>query len=96
MFKKLLTQAKYHAITKSTHQFSIWKGGKNMTRFQLKFTLETPEIPIDVDCVIVSFLKAGVQRVSPEWFDQLYNKKKSIIKMYSWSCYYPGAKFTKE
>ena len=90
------TQAKYHAITKSTHQFSIRKGGKNMTRFQLKFTLETPEIPIDVDCVIVSFLKAGVQRVSPEWFDQLYNKKKSIIKMYSWSCYYPGAKFTKD
>lgn len=91
-----MTQAKYHAITKSTHQFSVRKGGKNMTRFQLKFTLKSTELPLNMDCVIVSFLKAGVQRVSPEWFDQLYNKKKSIIKMYSWSCYYPGAKFTKD
>ena len=32
-----------------------------MTRFQLKFTLGSPELPLDVDCVIVSFLRAGVQ-----------------------------------
>lgn len=67
-----------------------------MTRYQLKFELKSTELPLDMDCVIVSFLKAGAQKVSPEWFDQLYNKKKSIIKMYSWSCYYPGAKFTKD
>ena len=56
-----------------------------MTRFQLKFTLQTPEIPIDIDCVIVSFLKAGVQRVSPEWFDQLYNKNVFLVLLLSWS-----------
>ena len=73
----------------------ILKGGKNMTRLQLQFILESPELPLNMDCVIVSFLKAAVQNYSQEWFEQLYDKKKSIIKMFSWSCYYPGARFTK-
>ena len=66
-----------------------------MTRLQLQFILESPELPLNMDCVIVSFLKAAVQNYSQEWFEQLYDKKKSIIKMFSWSCYYPGARFTK-
>ncbi len=49
-----------------------------MTRFQLKFTLETPEIPIDVDCVIVSFLKAGVQRVHPNGLTSYTTKRNPL------------------
>ena len=53
-----------------------------MTRLQLQFILESPELPLNMDCVIVSFLKAAVQNYSQEWFEQLYDKKKSIIKMF--------------
>ena len=66
-----------------------------MTRLQLQFILESTELPLNMDCVIVSFLKAAVQNYSQVWFEQLYDKMKSIIKMFSWSCYYPGARFTK-
>ena len=67
-----------------------------MTELKLQFQVEVPELPIDMDKVMVSFLKAAVENYSVELFDRLYNKKESITKKFCWSCYFPQAKFTSE
>ena len=64
-----------------------------MTELKLEFQLENLELPIDLDKVILSFLKASLENYSPELFDKLYNKRESVVKTYCWACYLPGAKF---
>ena len=67
-----------------------------MNELKLEFQLETTEVPAELDKVLVSFLKAASENYSPVLFEKLYNKKSSIIKMYAWSLYLPGARFTQE
>lgn len=67
-----------------------------MTELKLEFQLENSDLPIDLDKVIVSFLKASVENYSLDLFDKLYNKRESVLKTYSWSCYLPQAKFTSD
>ena len=67
-----------------------------MYELKLEFQLETPEVPAELDKVLVSFLKAAIENYSPVLFEKLYNKNSSIIKTYTWSLYLPGAKFIRE
>ena len=50
-----------------------------MTELKLEFLLEEPEIPAEVDRLLLSFLKASVEKYSPELFGKLYTKKQSVI-----------------
>ena len=45
-----------------------------MTELKLEFLLEEPEIPAEVDRLLLSFLKASVEKYSPELFEKLYTK----------------------
>ena len=67
-----------------------------MYELKLEFQLEIPEVPAELDKVLVSFLKAAIENYSPVLFEKLYNKNSSIIKTYTWSLYLPGAKFIRE
>lgn len=66
--------------------------------FQLKlvFSTENNRLPLNMDKALVSFVKSAAQAYSEEFFQDLYNKNKSIIKKYTFSCNFTGAKFTKE
>ena len=46
-----------------------------MTELKLEFLLEEPEIPAEVDRLLLSFLKASVEKYSPELFGKLYRKR---------------------
>ena len=51
------------------------EGGIDMTELKLEFLLEEPEIPAEVDRLLLSFLKASVEKYSPELFGKLYRKR---------------------
>ena len=44
------------------------------------YQLEKPELPVEYERTIVSFLKAASNNYSQEMFEKLYDKSKSIIK----------------
>ena len=67
-----------------------------MTELNLEFEVENPELPLEVDRTGLSFFKASVKNYSSEWFEELYTKKKSVIKTYSWSFFLPEARFGTE
>ena len=67
-----------------------------MYEIKLIFQLEKPEVPEELDKLMVSFFKASIEKHSPELFERLYTKKASVIKTYCWACYLPGANFTKD
>ena len=67
-----------------------------MIQFNLEFVLEKPELPLELDRLLVSFLKASLESASPKMFEQLYDKRRSVIKPYTFSYYLPGAKFKDE
>lgn len=69
------------------------EGGELMFQFKLIFRTENNTLPKEMDRLFVSFLKAAAQNYSQRFFDQLYDKSKSIMKEYAYSCYLPGAKF---
>ena len=69
------------------------KEGKKMFHFKLQFKLENNFLPKEMDKLIVSFLKAATMNYNEDLYNQLYDKTKSIIKTYTYSCYLPGAKF---
>ena len=46
-----------------------------MTELKLEFQLENPELPVDLDKVILSFLKASIENYSQDLFEKLYNKR---------------------
>lgn len=64
-----------------------------MFQFKMLFRLEKNFLPREMDRVIVSFLKAATQKYSQEFYENLYDKSKSIIKSFVYSYYLPGAKF---
>lgn len=64
-----------------------------MYQYKLNFKLEKNFLVKGIDRVIVSFLKAAVQSYSPELFEKLYTKSRSVIKSYCFSYYLPGARF---
>ncbi len=67
-----------------------------MNQFKLAFRLENNKLPRTLDKILVSFLKAAAENYSPVFFNKLYDKSKSIIKGYTFSCYLPEAKFCGE
>lgn len=67
-----------------------------MYQYKLSFELENNWLPRETDRLIVSFLKASAQAYSQEFYENLYDKSKSVIKSYTYSCFFPGAKFNQE
>lgn len=67
-----------------------------MYQYKLTFKLEKKCLPRTYDKILVSFLKASAQAYAAEFYNGLYDKSKSIIKNYTFSCYLPGAKFLGE
>lgn len=73
------------------------KGGVlSMIQLKLDFELEKSELPIEIDRLTVSFIKASLSNYSEEMFERLYDKSKSIMKSFCYSYYLPGAKFQKD
>lgn len=67
-----------------------------MLQFILEFQLEKPQMPLEFDRLMVSFLKGASRNYSEDMFERLYDKSKSVIKTYTYSMYLPGARFMKE
>lgn len=67
-----------------------------MIQLVLEFQLEKPELPVEYERTIVSFLKAASNNYSQEMFERLYDKSKSIIKTFTYSVYLPGVVFDKD
>ena len=67
-----------------------------MLQFILEFHLEKPQMPLEFDRLMVSFLKGASRNYSEDMFERLYDKSKSVIKTYTYSMYLPGARFMKE
>lgn len=67
-----------------------------MYQYKLTFKLEKNWLPRELDRIIVSFLKASAQAYSQEFYEKLYDKSKSIMKSYTYSCFLPEAKFCGE
>lgn len=64
-----------------------------MNQLRLNFETEYPQLPRELDRLMVSFLKASIQKYSPELFEVLFDKSKSIMKGYTFSFLLPGARF---
>ncbi|MBO8464129.1 MAG: CRISPR-associated endoribonuclease Cas6 [Firmicutes bacterium] len=64
-----------------------------MIQLKLVFELENTILPLEMERVIVSFLKATIQNYSNDMFERLYSKKRSIMKTYTFSKYLPDATF---
>ncbi len=64
-----------------------------MYQYKLTFTLSNNQLPREMDRLLVSFLKSSAQAYSQHFYEKLYDKNRSIIKGYTYSCYLPGAKF---
>ncbi len=67
-----------------------------MFQYKLIFKLEKNCLPRASDKVFVSFLKASAQQSAAEFYKQLYDKSRSVLKSYTFACYLPGARFEKE
>ena len=66
-----------------------------MIQLSLEFQLEKPQLPLEYERLMVSFLKAASRNYSEDMFERLYNKEHSIIKSFTFSTYLPGAVLTK-
>ena len=64
-----------------------------MYQYKLTFTLSNNQLPREMDRLLVSFLKSSAQAYSQHFYEKLYDKSRSVIKGYTYSCYLPGAKF---
>lgn len=64
-----------------------------MIQLSLEFQLEKPQLPLEYERLMVSFLKAASRNYSEDMFERLYNKEHSIIKSFTFSTYLPGAVF---
>lgn len=64
-----------------------------MFQLKLEFELEKPELPLELDRLVVSFIKASLDRSYKELYEELYNKSRSVMKMFTYSYYLPGAMF---
>lgn len=63
-----------------------------MFQLKLTFELENPFLPKETDRLMVSYMKAAVSE-SQEFYESLYDKKKSILKGFCFSYSLPQAKF---
>ena len=64
-----------------------------MTELKLEFLLEEPEIPAEVDRLLLRFFKGICREIFSGTFRKTLYKKQSVMKTYCWSCYLPGARF---
>ena len=58
-------------------------GGDVMIQLSLEFQLDKPQLPLEYERLLVSFLKAASKNYSKEMFERLYNKENSIIKSFT-------------
>lgn len=71
-----------------------YEGGEKMYQIKLRFKLEYPFLPKEMDRLFTSFLKAATKNISEDLYQRLYDKSRSIMKMFTYAYYLPGAKFT--
>ena len=64
-----------------------------MIQFNLEFVLEKPELPLELDRLLVSFLKASLESASPKMNEQLYDKRRSVVLCNMYSYFLPVAMF---
>lgn len=64
-----------------------------MFQLKLDFILEKTELPMELDRLLVSFIKASTSNYSTELYESLYDKTKSVIKPFTFSYHLPGASF---
>ena len=64
-----------------------------MFQLKLDFTLEKPELPLELDRLLVSFIKASTSKYSTEFYESLYDKTKSVMKPFTFAYYLPGGRF---
>lgn len=85
----------YHGNVQNRHESS---NGRYYIMYQLKLTFQTENniLPRELDRLIISFFKAAAENYSQEFFNCLYDKSKSILKTFTYSCYLPGAHFQEE
>ena len=51
-----------------------------MQQLKLVFELEKPELPKELDRLLVSFIKAAAESSSQEFFHEMYAKDRSVLK----------------
>ena len=56
-----------------------------MQQLKLVFELEKPELPKELDRLLVSFIKAAAESSSQEFFHEMYAKDRSVLKQYTYS-----------
>ena len=49
-----------------------------MIQLSLEFQLEKPQLPLEYERLMVSFLKAASRNYSEDMFERLYNKEHSV------------------
>lgn len=74
----------------------LMKGGDSMFQYKLTFALANNRLPTEMDRLLVSFLKSSAQAYSQHFYEKLYDKRRTVIKGYTYSYYLPGAKFHKD
>lgn len=67
-----------------------------MFNIKLTFELENTLLPKDMERLVVSFLKAAIEKEDKELFEKLFNKLENRTKSYCFSLYLPGARFRKD
>lgn len=64
-----------------------------MKQICLEFLTENNVLPIEMEKILVSFLKKTISEYSLEFFERLFSKDKSILKTYTFSKYLKDARF---
>lgn len=67
-----------------------------MKQIELCFEVEKNFIPIQYHSLMLSFIKGSVQGYSPELFSEWFGPGGTVRKSYTFSCFFPSAKFEKE
>ena len=66
-----------------------------MLELKMDFLIENPDLPLELDRALLSFIKKALSNYSEELYNQLYDKNRSILKSYCFAYYLPGARFLK-
>lgn len=67
-----------------------------MKQLRIDFITSKEQLPIHYNSLILSFIKAAVNKCDPTTYDEWFNKSRNaqdLRKSYTFSCYLPGARF---
>lgn len=67
-----------------------------MKQLKIDFTTAGEILPSNYNSLLLSFIKAAVEKYAPQIFDEWFNKERNastLQKSYTFSCFIPGARF---